>query len=82
MDKLLELTRNRTSVGSENDDFRIRQKETFSKQVLFPFYRYGPVQSVRSLSGRGDVGTAVTVAFMDIKSACKARQTENKLDER
>jgi hypothetical protein len=37
---------------------------------------------VRSLSGRGDVGTAVTVAFMDIKSACKARQTENKLDER
>ncbi len=37
---------------------------------------------MRSLSGRGDVGTAVTVAFMDIKSACKARQTENKLDER
>jgi len=52
------------------------------------FNRYGPVQSVKYLpskdgevSGPGPV-SAVTVAFMDIKSACKALQTQHKLDER
>ena len=57
---------------------------------LYYFSRYGPVQSVQPLPGKdgkeiGDVGatlSAVTVAFMDIKSACKALQTPHKLEER
>ena len=54
----------------------------------FLFCRYGPVQSVKHLPSKdGDVSgpspvSAVTVAFMDIKSACKALQTQHKLDER
>ena len=52
--------------------------------------RYGPVQSVKSLPCKdgkeGEMAglsvSAVTVAFMDIKSACKALQTAHKLDER
>ena len=49
------------------------------------FSRYGPVQSVKYLPSKdGEVACpgAVTVAFMDIKSACKALQTQHKLDER
>ena len=54
------------------------------------FCRYGPVQSVKSLPCKdgkeGEMAglsvSAVTVAFMDIKSACKALQTAHKLDER
>ena len=47
--------------------------------------RYGPVQSVKYLpckDGEAAGPGAVTVAFMDIKSACKALQTQHKLDER
>ena len=51
--------------------------------------RYGPVQSVKPLpckdgdgAGSSPSASAVTVAFMDIKSACKALQTQHKLDER
>ena len=51
--------------------------------------RYGPVQSVKYLpckdgedSGPGANVSSVTVAFMDIKSACKALQSQHKLDER
>ena len=50
-----------------------------------PACRYGPVQSVKPLPGNdgaGEAPTAVTVAFMDIKSACKALQTPHKLEER
>ena len=46
--------------------------------------RYGPVQSVRVLPRREarDGTTAVTVAFIDITAALKARQAEHKFDER
>ena len=48
--------------------------------------RYGPVQSVRVLPRReerdGSSSTSVTVAFIDITSALKARQSEHKFDER
>lgn len=50
------------------------------------FNRYGPVQSVRVLprgEGRDGAPTStVTVAFIDITSALKARQTEHKFDDR
>ena len=43
------------------------------------------MQSVKPLPGNdgaGEAPSAVTVAFMDIKSACKALQTPHKLEER
>ena len=66
-----------------------KRNDNFDQSFNFlPFCRYGPVQSVKYLpskdgevSGPGPV-SAVTVAFMDIKSACKALQTQHKLDER
>ena len=54
--------------------------------VNFCRFRYGPVQSVRVLvGGEGRDGvptTTVTVAFIDITSALKARQTQHKFDDR
>ncbi|XP_024220048.1 protein split ends isoform X3 [Halyomorpha halys] len=47
------------------------------------FKRYGRVQSVKLLGGRGDKDeVCATVSFMDIKSAAKAHHSEQKLDER
>ena len=51
----------------------------------FSVFRYGPVQSVKYLSNKDGEESAqgcATVAFIDIKSACKALQSQHKLDER
>lgn len=47
---------------------------------LFCDYRYGRVQSIKLLPGSGG-SLCATVAFMDIKSASKAHNSEQKLDE-
>ena len=44
--------------------------------------RYGRVQSVKLLSADGAAGPAATVAFIDIKSAAKAHNAENRVEER
>ncbi|KAF0308175.1 Msx2-interacting protein [Amphibalanus amphitrite] len=46
------------------------------------FKRYGRVQSVKLLSAEDAAGPAATVAFIDIKSAAKAHNAENRVEER
>lgn len=55
------------------------------ERILEHFKRYGKVQSVKILPKKDDDnGTSVsaTVAFIDIKSAAKAHNAENKIEER
>ena len=77
--RLLDLPRNFVLVLINNSSY------TRTKMINFFISRYGPVQSVKYLpckDGEAAGPGAVTVAFMDIKSACKALQTQHKLDER
>lgn len=43
-------------------------------------YRYGKIQSVKLLPQKENERTSATVAFMDIKSASKAHNTDNNID--
>ncbi|XP_054716881.1 msx2-interacting protein-like [Uloborus diversus] len=54
------------------------------ERILDHFKRYGKVQSVKILPKKEDEsgGSCATVAFIDIKSAAKAHNADNKIDDR
>ncbi|XP_022250320.1 msx2-interacting protein-like isoform X2 [Limulus polyphemus] len=64
-------------IGNLPDNIR-------EERILEHFKRYGKVQSVKILSKKDeDTPTvAATVAFIDIRSAAKAHNADNKIDER
>ncbi|GIY27457.1 hypothetical protein CDAR_240701 [Caerostris darwini] len=52
-------------------------------RILEHFKRYGKVQSVKILPKKEEEsGSCATVAFIDIKSAAKAHNADNKIDDR
>ncbi|GBM64141.1 Msx2-interacting protein [Araneus ventricosus] len=52
-------------------------------RILEHFKRYGKVQSVKILPQKEEEsGFCATVAFIDIKSASKAHNADNKIDDR
>ncbi|GFW41149.1 hypothetical protein TNCV_841892 [Trichonephila clavipes] len=52
-------------------------------RILEHFKRYGKVQSVKILPKKEEEsGACATVAFIDIKSAAKAHNADNKIDDR
>ncbi|XP_076358509.1 LOW QUALITY PROTEIN: uncharacterized protein LOC143251056 [Tachypleus tridentatus] len=64
-------------IGNLPDNIR-------EERILEHFKRYGKVQSVKILAKKDeDTSTvAATVAFIDIRSAAKAHNADNKIDER
>ena len=75
------LLRQKSTIYLTIHSFNFKSVSRFI--YLFLLFRYGQVQTVKLLPNNGDcAGMSATVAFMDIKSACKVNTQAHKLDER